>query len=188
MVQPIERERNTKHLLEDRLAQKFDDLQLAREERVPHLFDEIGRSIEVLLRAVPQAYQELAFERQQLDAELEEAIYEIYRQASQAPDPIYRDAIVNNKSSAAEWEYREAYEEIIIDVLQKHGLVTMMRTARSQLETPFTQMQYQPEQEFQPQPEPVPQQQKPVVQAQQVQENKKPHLVSRKAKKEKFEV
>ena len=182
MVQPIERERNTKHLLEDRLAQKFDDLQLAREERVPHLFDEIGRSIEVLLRAVPQAYQELAFERQQLDAELEEAIYEIYRQASQAPDPIYRDAIVNNKSSAAEWEYREAYEEIIIDVLQKHGLVTMMRTARSQLES-TPQPQQQPIQNTQ---QSVPQPQQP--QQPQQQEKHKPHLISKKAQKQKFEV
>ena len=182
MVQPIEREKNTKHLLEDRLAQKFDDLQLAREERIPGLFDEITRSIEVLLRAVPQAYQDLQFERHSLDAELNDAEYQIQMEASRAQDSIHRQVIIESKSNAVEWEYREALEETIIDVLQKHGLVSMTRTVRSQLEMPQPQtQQIQPEPQMQPQPI----QQAPPQPAQQ---EKKPHLISKKAQKQKFEV
>ena len=45
--------------LEDRLAHKFDDLQVAREDHQDGLFDEISKSIEVLMKAVPQAFEDL---------------------------------------------------------------------------------------------------------------------------------
>ena len=190
MVQPIEREKNTKHTLEERLAQKFDDLQLAREERVPHLFDELERSIEVLLRAVPQAYEDLILERQQLDAELNEAMYQIGMEARQAQDSIHRNAIIDSKSGAVEWEYREALEESIVDILQKHGLITMMRPSRAQLESVQPP---QPQQQIQPQtPQNPIQQQAPQIPPQQPSQpqpqQKKPHLISKKVQKQKFEV
>jgi len=177
MVRPIEREKNPNHMLEDRLAQKFDDLQIAREEGAAGLFDEIAKSIEVLLRAVPTAYNELQQQKQELDQEIEQVLYQIQLDARSAQDKIYRDAIINRKTDQAEWEYREVYEEIIIDILQKHGLISILRNSRSQLSN-MEQQQHQtkmqaPQQEEQEEPEPEPEQE----------QQNKPHLISKKAKK-----
>jgi len=179
MVRPIEREKNPTHMLEDRLAQKFDDLQIAREEGAAGLFDEIAKSIEVLLRAVPTAYNELQQQKQELDQEIEQVFYQIQLDARSAQDKIYRDAIINRKTDQAEWEYREVYEEIIIDILQKHGLISILRNSRSQLSN-MEEQQHQPkmqalqQEEEEEEPEPEPEQQK------------KPHLISKKAKKGKM--
>ena len=49
--------------IEEKLSEKFDFLQLSREERHPVLFDELVRSIEVLFKAVPNAYNDYIKEK-----------------------------------------------------------------------------------------------------------------------------
>ena len=50
MVLPSEEREVIGKTLEDRLADKFDILQIAREQRNEIAFDEVARSIEVLLK------------------------------------------------------------------------------------------------------------------------------------------
>jgi len=135
MKEPIEQRKEPGKYLEDRLQVKFDDLQIAREDRQADLFDEIAKSIEVLFRAVPQAHEDLQQEKDTLDEDFENELRDIELEASRARDDIHRNAILQNRGYSAQWEYREVYEEILIDVMQKHGLVPMLRSQRHQLST-----------------------------------------------------
>lgn len=204
MVMPIEKEKKLKYVLEDRLAQKFDDLQVSREDRQPELFDEVAKSIEVLLRAVPDAYNDLMEEKETLNNDLYEEVNKIEQEAANAQDEIYRQAILQNKGFTAQWDYREVYEEIIIGVMQKHGLIPMMRSSRSMLESmpdipnmvpvepevpeelPVQQQQPPPQQPIQPPP------QQPVVPQQTPSQlERKPRLLSglkRRKRESTFEV
>ena len=144
--------------LEGRLASKFDDLQLAREIRNPTAFDELGRSIEVLFKGIPKAYEELMKEKEELDGELELIFQNIAERAEQASDVVYRDAILKNQSYQAEWTYREAYEELIMEKLQKFDLIPIKSPKYASIEsTPSTSVMQEPEPEEEPEePEPMP--------------------------------
>lgn len=119
--------------LEDRLTRKFDDMQRAREGRQDSLFDELNRSIEVLLKAVPEAFEELMYEKQRLNNELEKEKQDIIYKANSARDEISRDVIFQSGVNKANWEYREVYEEVIIEILQKYDLIPMRRPSGSMI-------------------------------------------------------
>jgi len=144
--------------LEGRLASKFDDLQIAREIRNPTAFDELGRSIEVLFKGIPKAYEELMKQKEELDEELEGIFQGIQERAEQASDVVYRDAILKNQSYQAEWIYREAYEELIMETLQKFDLIPIKSPKYASIEsTPSTSVMQEPEPEEEPEePEPMP--------------------------------
>lgn len=135
MVRPVD-EQIFGRTLEDRLANKFDDLQIAREDHQPDLFDEIAKSIEVLLKALPDAFNELMYEKSELDKDLEEETKFIGRQASMAVDDIDRQAIYQSRGFKAMWEYREVYEEVIMEVLQKYHLIPVRKPQQSSIERP----------------------------------------------------
>ena len=143
--------------LEGRLASKFDDLQIAREIRNPTAFDELGRSIEVLFKGIPKAYEELMKQKEELDEELEGIFQGIQERAEQASDVVYRDAILKNQSYQAEWIYREAYEELIMETLQKFDLIPIKSPKYASIEsTPSTSVMQEPEPEEEPEePEPT---------------------------------
>jgi len=109
--------------IEDRLAIKFDDLQVAREDRVHDLFDEIVKSIEVLFKALPNAYNELMEEKRKLNIELQKELLALREEANQARDDIDKQKLINEKSYRLHWEYRDIIEEIIMEVMQKNNLV-----------------------------------------------------------------
>lgn len=129
-----EKEKEAK-TLEGRFARKFDDLQMAREMRNPTAFDELGRSIEILFKAIPRLYTELIEEKEKLDAELETVFEEIQERAESANDVVSREAILNNRSYQAQWAYRESYEELLIDLLQKYGLISIKNPKYSSIES-----------------------------------------------------
>ena len=135
LVRPVD-EQIFGRTLEDRLANKFDDLQIAREDHQPDLFDEIAKSIEVLLKALPDAFNELMYEKSELDKDLEEETKFIGRQASMAVDDIDRQAIYQSRGFKAMWEYREVYEEVIMEVLQKYHLIPVRKPQQSSIERP----------------------------------------------------
>jgi len=155
MVKPEEEKPIISRTLEDRLADKFDALQAAREERNHVLFDEIARSIEILLKAIPDAYNQLMVEKAELDKDLVEQLAYIEQQATAAPNQIYRDAILNNESFVAQWDYRETYEEIVIELLQRAKLVPIRQQVYGEIqpieESP-AEIPEQPEQQEQPKP------------------------------------
>lgn len=161
MVLPPELERKNQNAktLEQQLTEKFFILQTVREERYSAgsdvMFDEISKSIETLLRAIPEAYNSLITKRNELDSAFEEERNQIYIRASQAPDDITKDFIWNQQLDGAKWEYRELYEELIIDVLQEFQLIHMMRPQ---------QVAVIPTQTQQPEPEPEVQEQQPMPQ------------------------
>ena len=151
---------STPTTLEGRLARKFDDLQLAREMRNSEAFDELGRSIEVLFKAIPRIYEELMQEKEELDKEVEAVYEDIAKRAEEASDIVYRDAIIKNESYQTEWAYREAYEELIMDKLQKFDLIPIRSPKYSALESTAStsvmidkEEEEQEEQEEKPQPE-----------------------------------
>jgi hypothetical protein len=172
MVLPpeLEKRNHNAKTLEQQLTEKFFYLQTAREERYNAgsdvVFDEVSKSIETLLRAIPEAFNSLVSKRSELDSAFEEERSQIYAKASQAPDDITKDFIWNQQLDAAKWEYRELYEELIIDVLQEFQLIHMMRPPQvavipSQQQEPQQQepiqqsiQQSAPEQPSQQPPEP----------------------------------
>jgi len=170
MAQPEERERTHK-TLEDILLSKFETLQLTRESRNDAVFDEIAKSIEILLRAVPDAYQQLMREKDEMDSELEEELYRVKQKANHAKDQIDADSIFNKESYVVLWEYREVYEELIIDIMQQHNLMPKRNIVLGGFSS-------QPEQKEIEEPEIV----------EEPQEEKKPHLSVKPTKQEKFEV
>lgn len=114
--------------LEDRLSHKFDFLQECRENEDPAGFDQVARSIEVLLKGVPKAYDELMSIKEEMEEDLAEEYEDLSREASQARDEISRDIIINRRSGQADWEFRLLYEEEIMDVMQKHDLINIRST------------------------------------------------------------
>jgi len=135
MVYPIESEKPSGSTLEERLAYKFDGLQLSREERNHELFDEIAKSIEILMKGLPEAYEELTALKEELIKGLNEELKSIEEEASMATDNIQREFITNQKSYGIKWEFREIYEELIMEVLQKFDLILIRGGKRSYLES-----------------------------------------------------
>jgi len=128
--------------LEDRLARKFDELQLARETRNHIAFDEIAKSIEVLLKSIPTAHKDLTKQKDELEEDLDSIIQEIENKANNALDQISQEAILNNEGFSAEWDYRETYEEVIMEVLQKYDLIPIRNPAYASIESqPSTAIQ-----------------------------------------------
>ena len=166
MTRPEEKEAKNR-TLEDILLEKFEMLQLTRENRNDAVFDEISKSIEILLRAVPDAYEQLMHERQEMDVELDDELQNVERRASQAQDRIDADAILNKESYAVLWEYREVYEEVIIDIMQQHNLMPKRNVILGGFSRPNEVEEEQPPE----QPE-----------------QKKPHLSVKPQRQEKFEV
>jgi len=171
MVRPEEKEAKNR-TLEDILLEKFEMLQLTRENRNDAVFDEISKSIEILLRAVPDAYGQLMQERREMDLELETELRNVEQKAIRAPDKIASDAILNKESYAVLWEYREVYEEVIIDIMQQHNLMPK----RNVVLGGFSRQPTSDETEEEQLPE------------QAVVEQKKPHLSVKTQRQEKFEV
>jgi len=148
--------------LEGRLAKKFDDLQMAREYRDPNAFDEIGRSIEVLFKAIPKAYEELMEEKEDLGTELEEVFADIQERADGANDIITKETMLSNQSYQAQWAYRESYEELIIEKLQKFDLIPINNPKYASIESDGTVAVEEPEED------------KEVVEVEEVEEELKP--------------
>jgi len=112
-------------LVRERFLQKFDLLQLAREEGNGKVFDEVARSIEVLLMLVPNAHDEFLLFKKELDEELNKGLNKIGYEASYAKDRIDEAKIRNDNSEALKWEYREVLEEETMHILFKYNLVSM---------------------------------------------------------------
>jgi len=130
--------------LEDRLARKFDELQISRENHMPELFDELAKSLEVLMKAVPDAYEELMTEKQKLDKELEKEEQDTMLQAQMSRDEISKEFIISKRMTDAMWEYREIYEEIIIEILQKYDLISIRKFSSSMMSDYDSEVQMQP--------------------------------------------
>jgi len=141
--------------IEEKLSEKFDFLQLSREERHSELFDELVRSIEVLFKAVPSAYNDFITQREVMDKELEKELISIEKRAMLAQDKISEDAVRSDKSYDARWEYREVLEEIIIEIMQKHGLVILQQKTFGEVE-PIVEVETLEEEELVPEEEEEP--------------------------------
>jgi len=109
--------------IEEQIANKFSDLQIAREDKNALYFDEFGKSIEILLKANQRAYQEFNAEKEQMVSDLEQQYQEIKIRMNNAPDSISRQVIGNQGYQEADWIFRETYEELIMDILIKYDLV-----------------------------------------------------------------
>lgn len=162
--------------IEERLASKFDDLQVAREDRNALYFDEFGRSIEILLKANQRAYQEFNAEKEEMSEDLNRKYQEIQRTMNNAPDSITRQTIGNMGFQEADWLFRETYEELIMDILIKYDLVPSAQLVK----THATVLKEKPRDQT------GPEEQKETQPVQQEKERKRPHLLNRT--KEKFKV
>ena len=123
MVVPIEEKGESNRTLEDRLADKFDELQVAREQREHQLFDEIVRSIEILFKAVPEMYEQYKKEKEDMDADKEILDMELSDKVKNAPDRISANYLMNIESFQIEWDYREMLEEYLMELMSNWKLV-----------------------------------------------------------------
>ena len=131
MVLPTELRTKGPKTLEERLADKFDYLQIAREEKSIDgsdvAFDEIAKSMEILLKGLPEAHEQLMLRKKELDDAFIEERDNIVADANNARDDIQRDFIYSRRLESAKWDYREIYEEMIMDIMQEYQLVDMKR-------------------------------------------------------------
>jgi len=168
--------------LEEGLYRKFGELQIAREDKSAEMFDEITKSIEVRLIAVPRAYQELMASKEPMLSMLHEEKTKIIQEAEQTMDVINRQKYLNQENYEIEWEFRDVYEEQIMYIMQKYRLVAMTAPSYGLLNsdtissTPEQMSsQLQPEPQLQPEQEQQPEQMHTQHQ-QKKQTTKKPHL------------
>ena len=119
--------------LEERLSNKFDALQMSRERQEDDTFDEISKSIVILTKAVPQVHSELMQRKTELDKELKDTINQIQQEARYARDEIQRQEFLQTERFKAQWDYRELLEEIIMEVLEAHSLIHMLKTPEATL-------------------------------------------------------
>jgi len=120
-----ERHRMDSETLEEGLYKKFGELQIAREDKSPAMFDEIAKSIEVRLIAVPGAHNELMEVKKAMRGILYREKEKILQEASNSIDVINRQKYLNQENYEVEWEFRDIYEEQIMWVMQKYQLVSM---------------------------------------------------------------
>jgi len=113
----------SKMTLENLLMEKFRELQLAREAGEPAYFDALSQSIEILLKASPNAYTDLMSIKEEMQKELEQEYTNIQNAASQAQDEIYRKSILETRIEEADWLFRITYEEFLIEIFQKNQLI-----------------------------------------------------------------
>jgi len=114
--------------LESRLALKFDEMQLAREDKRGTLFDEISKSIEILFKGLPVAYATLMNAKNELNARVKEVERDIEEEANNAKDEITRQDLIKRRRYELDWDYRNLYEEIIMEVMQQFNLVRFEMT------------------------------------------------------------
>ena len=157
--------------LEDRLADKFDQLQQAREMADGDGFDETCHSMEILFKGIPQAYEVLMEEKQEMDADLEKIFAEIEAKANTLIQDPTRQAYMNHEKAMANWEYRETYEELLIDIMREFSLIPMRYTTYADMQSTSDEepIELNPEEEKE-EPEP------PVEEP----KDKKPHLSIKK--------
>jgi len=163
---------DTLRTLEELLANKFHDLQLAREDKNALYFDEFSRSIEILLRANHRAFQEFNAEKTEMDEDLRQEYLKIQNEMNSTSDSITRQVVGSQKLNEVDWEYRKAYEELVMDTLIKYDLIPSAQLV-AQTEEVYQENPTQPK--AQPQPKPIQQEPK-----------KKPRLLQRT--KDKFSV
>ena len=177
MVVPKEKEMHSE-TLEEGLYRKFGELQIAREDKDSTMFDEITKSIEVRLIAVPQAHQELMASKEPMLSILHEEKAKIIREAEQSMDVINRQKYLNQENYEIEWEFRDIYEEKIMSIMQKYRLVAMtapsygMLNSDSRIESEMVDEQEEQIPEEQIPEEQTLEEQQPPIQS----KKKRPHL------------
>lgn len=182
---------------EEFIWHKVNYLQEARETGDGEIYDEVLNSVEKLFRAFPKAHQEMLAMKQQLDAVYYREKENIIREADRSRDVINRENYISEQSNDLDWEYRNLYEEAIIDLMQKHNLIPMSRPhytdMQSSGESKMESQPSQPPQQTPPQPQPhvpqpmqpqQPQQPQPQYQEEKVEPKpkKKPKLSIRRKK------
>jgi len=128
------------------------------------LFDELSKSILVLFRALPEAYNKIITAQEQLDKTFQDETAKVYKEVQNAKDPIDQEFLMNQRMEGLRWEYREIMEEIFIDVMQEFDLVEMNRPPQYGVisqEQPEPQPEAQPQEQQPPPSEPEPEQQEP---------------------------
>jgi len=170
--------------LEERLTLKFDELQEAREDNNLGLFDEIAKSIEILFKGLPTAYNMLMQAKNELEQQVTIAKNETLMKANQAQDEISKQHIIKKEFYDLEQEQRDLYEEIIMEVLQRYNLILFKSISTPESYAPYEEPELIPEQSEQSEQQPVqyvPEEQPvPEQVPEPVQQEKKPRLLKRK--------
>lgn len=173
MVLPKEREMSSE-TLEEGLYRKFGELQIAREDKSSTMFDEIAKSIEVRLIAVPMAHNELMEIKESMLTILYQEKGKISQESENSIDVINRQKYLNEENYEVEWEFRDIYEEQIMWVMQKYHLVAMTSPMYGMLDSMNDVVQSEQIEEY-------PQEYQQEVQPEDVQPSyKRPHLSIRR--------
>lgn len=113
--------------LEQRIVEKFDKLQIARENRFQEgadsLFDELSTSISMLLRCLPKADEYYKVEKKKLDDAVIEERNKLIDKVKSAPDEISKQFIYNQNIDKISWEYRDLMESLFMDIIIKFNLM-----------------------------------------------------------------
>ena len=113
--------------LEQRILEKFDKMQVCRENRdqegAGELFDELSRSVELLMTGLKEANAFFSEKKKSIDSAFKEEQKKIESKLKSAQDDISRQIIWNTELVKLLWEYRDILESLTMETINKFGLV-----------------------------------------------------------------
>lgn len=121
----------TQKTMEQRIMEKFDELQIAREHKREQgadvAFDELSQSIETLFFYEPKIYDELMKKKKVINDGLLKEKELLQKKVDIADDDIARQLIWTQGYLDMSWEYRELLEELYMRIIIDGGLVPRVK-------------------------------------------------------------
>jgi len=109
--------------LEEKVSEIYFDMQIAREESMYIMFNQLARSIELLLLFKPKAHKELMEKKSKIEADMDEAKSRLLDNVLKASDSISKKLIEDKGNSAIDNAFMNDYEEALVKILVKHNIM-----------------------------------------------------------------
>lgn len=113
--------------LEQRIIEKFDHMQVCRESRnqegAGEMFDELLRSVELLITGLDDANKFFSEKKKKLDEMFKEEKKKIETKLVHAQDEIVRQVIWGKEMTDLSWEYRDLLESLLMETINKFGIM-----------------------------------------------------------------
>jgi len=144
--------------VEETIWHKIDYLQECRENTWGDKYDQLINSIEKLFRAFPKVREEIGLIKDELDVVFYDEKIKIGEEADRAGDIINREKYIKEEIEELMWEYRNLYEDAIIDTMQKYKLIPMSKPHYTEMKSIIpdeTIIESQPQEFQQPTQQPL---------------------------------
>lgn len=123
--------RTYEELVMNRISKAFDSMDAGSAE----VFDEIIDEIEMLLKLVPELYEQFEQAKVGHDALATQAFAESAKKIAALDDPYVRDFKETKDTATISWDYRKDMLESIINILGQNSMIPFASPVYSTIET-----------------------------------------------------